>query len=138
VSFDQFRSDDYVCQQYALGQVGGISPNQASTNSGLVTAAATTALGAAAGAAFNGGSGAAIGAGAGLVAGSLIGASSANSSGYATQSRYDTAYIQCMYAKGHRVPIYGQISNEKSAPVTSRPADIPPPPAGTPPPPPPQ
>ncbi|PPD04239.1 MAG: hypothetical protein CTY29_06530 [Methylobacter sp.] len=135
VSFDQFRIDDYNCQQYALGQVGGVTASQAATNSGLTTAAATTAIGAAAGVAIGGGSGAAIGAGTGLVAGSAIGSSAANTSSFNIQSRYDTGYIQCMYAKGHRVPIYGQITNEVAKPA-ARPANVPPPPAGTPPPPP--
>lgn len=41
------------------------------------------------------------------------------------QRRYDLAYIQCMYAKGHRVPVLG--------PMTAQPAPSPPlpPPRGT-------
>jgi hypothetical protein len=137
-SFEEFRNDDYYCHQFALGQVGGITPNQAAMTSGVGTAAVGTALGAAAGAAIGGGHGAAIGAGTGLVGGGLVGSGAASSSGYEAQERFDIAYIQCMYAKGHRVPVSGQFSNEVTERPSSQPANIPPPPSGTPPPPPPQ
>jgi hypothetical protein len=75
-SFDQFRADDAVCQQYALAQVGGTSPDKAATGSGARSAAQTSADD--------------------------------------TQRRYDLSYIQCMYVKGHRVPVLG--------PMTVRPA----------------
>src|SRR5262252_8371728 len=54
------------------------------------------------------------------------------------QRRYDFAYIQCMYAKGHRVPVPGQFTGAPSSgppPVPSG-AAPPPPPPGAPPPPP--
>jgi hypothetical protein len=136
LSFDQFRNDDAVCQQYAYFQVGGTTANQAAVDSGVTSAAVGTALGAAAGAALGGGRGAAIGAGTGLVGGSLVGTGAAGSSMYATQDRYDVAYIQCMYAKGHQVPVSGQFSGaipQQAAPPAS---NIPPPPPGSPPPPP--
>src|SRR5437868_1980024 len=117
-SFDQFRADDSACRQYALGQVGGVTSAQAANTSALGSAAVGTALGAAAGAAFNGGSGAAVGAGAGLLAGSAVGAGTAQSSGYGTQRRYDSAYIQCMYASGHRVPVYGRMATVPAAAPT--------------------
>src|SRR6202047_1017183 len=103
-TFDQFRADDASCRQFALEQVGGVSANQAATTSALGSAALGTALGAAAGAAFNGGHGGAVGAGAGLLAGGLIGSGTAQTSAYETQRRYDSAYLQCMYAAGDRVP----------------------------------
>ncbi|MGZ4999397.1 MAG: hypothetical protein ACXV7F_03785 [Methylomonas sp.] len=142
LSFEQFRNDDSVCRQYAAWQVGGATANQAAVSSGAATAAAGTALGAAAGAAIAGGtgaavgSGAAIGAGTGLVGGGLVGTGMAQSSGDATQQRYDIAYIQCMYAKGHRVPVSGRFSDERPQKAATPPANIPPPPPGTPPPPP--
>ncbi|MFC5430595.1 hypothetical protein ACFPTO_17580 [Paraburkholderia denitrificans] len=123
-SFDQFRVDDAGCRQYAFGQVGGVSTAQASTQSAVASAAVGTALGAAAGAAFNGGSGAAVGAGAGLLAGSAVGAGNAQYAGHGVQRRYDMAYVQCMYARGHRVPIYGHMV---AAPQTGRPPPPPPP-----------
>ncbi len=136
-SFDQFRVDDANCQQFALWQIGGTTPNQAATNSGMGSAAVGTALGAATGAAIGGGTGAAIGAGAGLAAGGIAGTGTASSSYYANQRQYDVAYIQCMYSKGHRVPVTGQFSNISPSSPTPASAHIPPPPAGSPPPPPP-
>ncbi len=134
--FERFRNDDAVCQQYALFQVGGTPPNQAAASSGVASAAVGTALGAAAGAAIGGGSGAAIGAGTGLVGGSIVGTGAASSSMYETQQRFDIAYIQCMYAKGHQVPVSGQFSAAPAQQPVAPAAHIPPPPPGTPPPPP--
>lgn len=138
-SFEQFRADDVVCQQYATFQVGGTTANSAAVDSGVSSAAVGTALGAAAGAAIGGGSGAAVGAGTGLLAGGVVGSGVASSSRNSTQQRYDIGYIQCMYAKGHQVPVTGQFSNvqPRQQPVAPT-ANIPPPPAGLPPPPPPR
>jgi Glycine-zipper domain len=135
LSFEQFRNDDAICQQYAFFQVGGTTANQAAMNSGVTSAIVGTALGAAAGAAIGGGSGAAIGAGSGLVGGSIVGTGAASSSMYADQQRYDTAYIQCMYAKGHQVPVSGQFSGEIPHQAVTPNSHIPPPPPGSPPPP---
>jgi hypothetical protein len=138
LSFEQFSNDNAVCQQYASFQVGGTSANEAAIKSGVTSAAVGTALGAAAGAAIGGGEGAAIGAGSGLAAGSLVGAGASSTSMYEAQERYDAAFIQCMYAKGHQVPVSGQFSYQ-SAPRNAPPASqIPPPPPGSPPPPPPR
>lgn len=134
-SFDQFRSDEYECRQYAYEQVGGNTPQQASRTSGVESAAIGAGLGAAAGAAIAGGHGAAIGAGTGLLMGGLVGSGTATTSGYASQQRYDISYIQCMYAKGHRVPVSGNITRDPpsngsvSRKISTPPADfIPPPP----------
>ncbi|MGR8930771.1 MAG: hypothetical protein ACU836_09035 [Gammaproteobacteria bacterium] len=136
MSFEQFRQDDYVCQQYASGQVGGTTANQAAADSQIGSAAVGSALGAAAGAALGGGSGAAVGAGTGLVAGSMVGLGEGRRSAYATQDAYDNAYIQCMYAKGHRVPVSGRFSYEQPASASRPSVSVPPPPPGSPPPPP--
>lgn len=136
-SFEQFRIDDYECRRYAYSQVGGATPAATAAASGAASASVGTALGAASGAAIGGGSGAAIGAGAGLLAGGLAGASAAGESGYGVQERYDVAYIQCMYAQGHRVPVPGRFAESYSQQKSAVPANIPPPPAGIPPPPPP-
>lgn len=143
-SFDQFRVDESECRQYAYEQVGGTTPRQALQRSGIESAAIGAGLGALAGTALSGGSGAgaAIGAGAGLLGGGLIGSGSASTSAYANQQRYDNSYIQCMYAKGHRVPISGRITDDAPATssrrFTSPSPDFtpPPPPPGNPPPPP--
>jgi phage tail tape-measure protein len=129
-SFDQFRADDAVCRQFALSQIGGATANDAAVESGVKSAAVGTAVGALAGAAMGGRDGAGIGAGVGLLAGSAAGASAGQATGYGSQQRYDNAYIQCMYAKGERVPVSGQMAPARGyAP--------PPPPAAYPPPPPP-
>jgi hypothetical protein len=133
-SFDQFRADDADCKQYALSQIGGASANDAAIDSGVKSAAVGTVVGALAGAALGGHQGAGVGAGVGLLAGSAAGAGAGQASGYSTQRRYDNAYIQCMYAKGDRVPVSGRMT---SAPAR---AFNPPPPPGNeyaPPPPPP-
>jgi hypothetical protein len=130
-NFDQFQTDDVVCRQFAYAQVGGRIPNQAAATSGVTSAVIGSALGAAAGAAIGGGRGAAIGAGTGLLGGSLAGTGTATSSAYASQERYDMSYIQCMYAKGNRVPVPGQFTYRTSQ------EGYPTPPPNTPPPPPP-
>jgi len=103
---------------------------------------------------------AAIGAGLGLLAGALTGTQTAEASGSTSQQRYDIGYTQCMYGKGHRVPISGQVTDGAygngsnpnpyinapspaySPPPTERGDTLqpppPPPPHGIPPPPPPR
>ncbi len=139
-NFDQFRADDAECRQFALGQIGGATANDAAVDSGVRSAALGTAIGALAGAAMGGHEGAGVGAGMGLLAGSAAGANAGQASGYGSQRRYDNAYIQCMYAKGERVPVSGQLGTEaprpRYAPAPSY-APPPPPPPGYPPPPPP-
>jgi hypothetical protein len=143
-TFDLFREDDTYCKQYAHTQIGGETPDRASILSGLGTALLGTGIGAAAGGAFGGGSGAAIGAGSGLLLGGLMGTGTARDSGNIRQQRYDSGYIQCMYGRGHRVPVSGQImdnSRNQPAGAPSQPLSNttmpPPPPPGNPPPPPP-
>jgi hypothetical protein len=131
--FAQFQRDDASCRQFARDQIGGTTANQAANDSFARSAAVGTALGAAVGAAAGGGRGAGVGAATGLLVGSAIGVDEANVSSYGTQHRYDNAYIQCMYANGHRVPVSGRMAPQQ------RSVNYPPPPApaGYPPPPPP-
>ena len=146
-SFESFRSDDDVCRRYATAQIGGLGPNQAANDSAVRSAVLGTVIGAAAGAAIGGNQGAGVGAGTGLLFGTVAGADAANSSAYGSQRGYDHAYIQCMYAKGHRVPVSGEVRTNRALLVTptrqvptgpvSSGVPIPPPPAGMPPPPPP-
>jgi hypothetical protein len=130
-SFDQFRFDEYECRQYAHAQVGGSTASQAATDAGVKSAVAGTAIGTLAGAAIGGHQGAGVGAGVGLAAGSLAGAGAAESSGRTLQQRYDFAYTQCMYAKGHKIPMARGDADRYSPRPRSTP---PPPPPGTPPP----
>jgi hypothetical protein len=138
-SFDEFRYDDAVCRQFAFEQVGGMSGQQAAENSAVKSAAVGTALGAVAGAiigstAGHAGTGAAIGAGTGLLLGSSAGSGYAEQSYYARQRRYDYAYLQCMYAKGNRIPGYRRSRGWRQAPEGR--STYPPPPDYYPPPPP--
>lgn len=135
-SLESFRADDVYCREFAYIQNGGKTAEQAARQSAVTSAAVGTAVGAAAGAAIGGNAqGAAVGAGAGLLMGSAVGTDTARTSGYGTQRQYDNAYIQCMYSKGHRVPVPGNVSYSK--PVKAADVGIPPPPPGSPPPPPP-
>jgi len=141
-TFDQFRADDADCRGYATAQIGGKSAQQAANQSAATTAAVGTAIGAGAGALVGGGQGAAIGAGVGLAGGSLVGADAAYASGRSSQQRYDHAYVQCMYARGHQVPVargtmQRQVRSTPPPPPPPTASTPPPPPSGTPPPPPP-
>jgi len=142
-SFDQFRFDDHECRQYASLQVGGANANQAATDSGVKSAVVGTAVGAAAGGLIGGNAGAGVGAGIGLVGGALAGTGAADASGRTLQQRYDFGYQQCMYAKGHKIPMSRSYATRTPARYTSAPPPAPsasappPPPSGTPPPPPP-
>jgi hypothetical protein len=131
-SFDQFRADDFECRQFASAQVGGAAPNQAATDSGIKSAAVGTLVGAAAGAVIGGSRGAAVGAGTGLAAGAMAGTGAAEGSAHGLQRRYDYAYIQCMYAKGHKVPVSGNLTSSDPNPAAAYTPS--PPPLGSPPP----
>jgi hypothetical protein len=135
-NFDQFRADDMECRQFASNQVGGTTPDGAAENSGLKSAAVGTAVGAVAGAIIGGQRGAATGAGAGLIVGGASGAGAAGASQRSLQQRYDFGYTQCMYAKGHKVPMAGRYENARPPVASSSIYAPPPPPAGVPPPPP--
>lgn len=128
-NFEQFRFDDAECRAFAQSQIGGTAGD-----AGVRSAAIGTAVGAVAGAAIGGRDAAGVGAGTGLVVGSLAGSGAAQSSSYGMQRRYDNAYIQCMYAKGDKVPVSGALARPQ-APAPAQPA----PSAGSyaPPPPPP-
>ena len=106
-SFDTFRVDEATCRNFASQAIGATSASDAAVDAGVRSAAVGTLVGAAAGAAIDGSQGAGVGAGMGLIVGSLAGASASDASWYATQKRYDQSYVQCMYARGHRVPVAG-------------------------------
>jgi hypothetical protein len=147
-SFEEFQADDAMCRGWAAHSTG-VAPQQAAASTAVGQAAVATAVGAVAGTAIGGaagavGHGAAIGAGSGLLLGTLTGASSGAYAGQQVQSRYDTAYMQCMYAKGNQIPVargsmqgYVPYSSEPPAPMEMSARRLPPPPPGAPPPPPP-
>jgi hypothetical protein len=148
-SFDAFRADDAGCQGWASGQIG-VPPGQAVGERTAAGAAIGTGVGAASGALIGAatgdiGAGAAIGAGAGLLAGTAGGAAQGGMVGGSLQRRFDVAYMQCMYAEGHRIPVpsgavegYGPAGTPRGdvTPPSASLRTIPPPPPGAPPPPP--
>ncbi len=137
-TMDRFRFDDNECRQYAYYQIGGVTAQDAANQAAVGSAVVGTAVGALAGAAIGGSQGAAVGAGVGLVGGSAYGANSAYASGYGTQRQYNHAYIQCMYVKGHSVPVPAGMAYQPRVISTPQNWGIPPPPPGMPPPPPPR
>ena len=159
--FEQFQVDDGVCRQWAAQQIG-VAPNDVAAHDTVVGAVTGTLIGAGLGAAIGAASGnpavgAAIGAGSGLLGGTAVGANAGYASGWGAQRNYDTAYQQCMYAKGNQIPGVVRTSPQNghragpppppppagwTPPATSSSAGGPPPgapapPGGTPPPPPP-
>ena len=138
-TYEQFRNDDFMCRDYALRQVGGATASQAATDSGVRSAAVGTLVGAAAGAAIGGHEGAGVGAGTGLLFGTLAGTGASQQSAYGSQRQYDNAYIQCMYAKGQRVPVSASFAQslrqaQPAYPPLAPAGTYPPPPPGSPPP----
>jgi len=127
-SFDQFRADDYDCRQYASFQVGGKDANQAAAESVAKSAALGAVVGTAAGAAIGGQGGAGAGAGVGTAMGALAGTGAGEASAGSLQRRYDYAFIQCMYAKGHKVPVAGRLTSRPAASAYVPPPPPPPPP----------
>jgi hypothetical protein len=120
MGFDQFRADEGSCRMYAQESTG-VPPGQAGNQAGVNSAIVGTLLGAGAGALIGAATGspaagAAIGGGSGLLLGSMAGADAAALSYGSQQHRYDSAYIQCMYSKGHRVPVpAGYVAREQTA-----------------------
>ena len=108
-NFDQFQTDDTSCRQYAQNTFGSSDPAKAANDAAGANAVVGAGLGAATGAIIGSataqaGPGAAIGAGIGLLFGSLAGANAAGYTYADAQRQYDSAYLQCMYAKGNQVP----------------------------------
>lgn len=136
-SFDHFRADEVDCRGYAHATLGGRTTEKAAEDAAIKSAVVGTAVGTAVGAAVGGHQGAAVGAGVGLAGGALAGNDYSAHASSSLQRRYDNAYIQCMYAKGHKVPVSGRfehraVSSSPSSPQGAR-QPPPPPPAGTPP-----
>jgi len=116
--FTQFQTDDMSCQGYAQQASGALNAQQSAQKSAVDSAVVGTVVGAAAGVAIgaatgNPGVGAGIGAGSGLLLGSASGTDAYSTSGYRMQDRYDNAYIQCMYARGHQVPVPASVAAQQ-------------------------
>ncbi len=128
--FDQFRSDDGSCRQYAFDAIGGQTATRAQEDSAVRSAVGGAVIGALLGGAVGGGHGAAVGAGVGGAAGGIAGVGAGEVSGYESQRRYDNAYTQCMYGRGHRVAVSGRFAPQASAQYAPAPPryNYPPPP----------
>jgi len=110
--YDLFLSEDSLCRQAAERRIGML-PQQVTDQNTAAGAVAGTAIGTGIGAAIgaasgNAGAGAAIGAASGLLVGSASGSDSGRFEAREAQWRYDTAYLQCMYAYGNQVYNPGQ------------------------------
>lgn len=134
-SFEQFRTDEFDCRNYAQSQLGGATPGMAAEDSMARSAVLGAVAGAVVGALVDGGRGAAVGAGTGLALGGVSGAGAGQVSAHNLQRRYDFAYQQCMYARGNRVPAPPGYMRSDTQPSSGY---APTPPAGMPPPPPPR
>ena len=102
--FDVFKKEDQECREFAQNSVQ--DGNAAALKAGAISTATGAAIGAAAGALYQGGSSQNVGTGAaiGLVGGAAVGAIGASNKETQSQSQYNTAYQQCMYANGNQVP----------------------------------
>jgi hypothetical protein len=104
--FEDFAGDQSTCKQFASGEVSGGATLANLTQFGTV--ALTTAVGAGLGGAVRNTRGAEIGGGAGAIAGLAATSRGAAAGQGSLQSRYDLAYIQCMYARGNQIATAAQ------------------------------
>ena len=101
--FEAFQHDQTICKQFAEQEVSGQA--EAANRQAVGAAFLGTGLGAALGGALGGGGAAGVGAATGAIAGTGAGAAESSQAAQpAIQQRYDTAFEQCMYAKGNQVP----------------------------------
>jgi len=110
--YDLFLAEDSFCRRNAEREIGMLPQEVADQNTAtgaIIGTAVGTGLGAAIGAASgNAGAGAVIGGVSGLLVGSASGSDAGRLEGREAQRRYDTAYLQCMYAHGNQVSNPGQ------------------------------
>jgi uncharacterized protein YcfJ len=136
-SAELFRADSAACQEQARALLANDA--QTANNQAVTNAALGTVVGAVAGAllgqgSYNPSAAAGWGAGTGLLIGSTVAGGNSQAASYSLQQRFDIAYLQCMYQRGHQVP--GQVSYRRPA-YTPPPPRYPPPnypPPGYPPP----
>ena len=105
--FELFKQEDASCRRWAEQQIGLSSQeaiNKNTTTGAMVGTAVGAGLGALTGAASgHAGAGALIGGAAGLLVGAATGADSGQMYGREAQRRYDSAYLQCMYADDNQI-----------------------------------
>ena len=108
-TYETFQRDDVVCRNTAYRSLNGAAHD--TNNNGITTAATGTVIGAAAGALIGsaGGpqgttDGLAVGAASGLLLGSAMAGGGRGQTQNVMQDQYNVIYVQCMYAKGHKIP----------------------------------
>ena len=110
--YDLFQAEDSYCRHATERQIGLLPQevvDQNTVSGAFIGTAVGTGIGAALGAASgNTGAGAVIGGLSGLLIGSAAGSDSGRIEGREAQRRYDTLYMQCMYAHGNQVYNQGQ------------------------------
>jgi hypothetical protein len=99
--FEAFAGDQATCKQFASGEVDGGATLANLSEFG--TTAMTAALGAGLGGAVRGTPGAEVGGGVGAFAGLAASSRGAAAGQGSLQSRYNLAYVQCMYARGNQI-----------------------------------
>ena len=111
--FEVFKKEDQECREFAQNSLQ--DGNAAALKAGAISAATGAAISAAAGAMYQGGSGPNVGTGAaiGMVGGAAVGAMGASNKETQAQTQYNTAYQQCMYAKGNQVPGFKPVNEFK-------------------------
>ena len=110
--FELFQQEDALCRRWAEQQIG-VSPqevvNKDTTTGAMVGTAVGAGFGALTGAASGqAGEGALIGGAVGMLVGATSGSDSGRISGQDVQRRYDSAYLQCMYAKDNHILGYSR------------------------------
>jgi hypothetical protein len=105
--FELFKQEDASCRRWAEQQIG-LTPQEAIDQNTATGAITGTAIGAGLGALMgsssgHAGAGALIGAAGGMLVGAASGADSGRVYGREAQRRYDTAYMQCMYAHDNQI-----------------------------------
>jgi hypothetical protein len=125
----QFQIDNFACQQQAQALLAGAV--QSANDQAAANIVVGTMMGAAVGALmgqgyYYGSDSVAWGAGTGLLIGGVASGGSSQVASYSLQQRFNIAYVQCMYQRGHQVP--GWVRTRHQAPA------VPPPPPNYPPP----
>ena len=125
----QFQADSFACQRQAQALLAGAV--QSANDQAAANIVVGTMMGAAVGALmgqgyYHGSDSVAWGAGTGLLIGGAAAGGSSQAASYSLQQRFNIAYVQCMYQRGHQVP--GWVRTRQQAPA------VPPPPPNYPPP----
>jgi len=100
-----FQIDDEFCREFAVARLGADGSDQAVARFAATAGAVGATLGGVIGGVLAGPRGATYGAAnAARGGGEFAYGQSASSVRQKYQSRYDHAFVQCMYARGHRTP----------------------------------